>query len=661
MLYDHLNQEKVLPKIKFQTKCSKVYQSQALKLCEKFSISVFPRVSTLGIQVSLPRFTRQEIKNPDNYRAIAVGSCLGKTFSSILLNRLLTFRKKYCPDAPNQLGFTKGAQTNDHVLTLKTIIDKYYTKKTGKNKKLFACFVDLRKAFDNVNRIYLLEKIQSLKIEGKFFEVLSSMYNKSKAKLKISEHLSNSFRTEKGTEQGHPMSPDLFKIFIKDLSAELGTDGSYPSLDGLLINHLLWADDLVLLALDEHSLQKNLDELHKFCDTWDLEINAKKTKIINFGRKTSTKFHVGDYNIEITDQYCYLGIVFHKNGKLAFARNDLRKKALRSLYGLKRYVHRDYISLNSLIILFDTLIKPVLLYGCQIITPHSPITKHICEPYSDDTLDLYLARIYHDIFEKFHIKFLKWCLGVHSKASNIGVYGETAHVPLIFDATKLSIDYFLRCADLPDTTITKRAYNEQKTLNLDWFKYNTAILNKFNTGIARHPSVNCYKNLRDQFVKTWEVSQSNSTKLEFYRNIKSDFVRSKYLNLSEFPLRSYLTKLLISAHDLEIERGRYTNSKAQVTISRENRHCRYCKEVLNTEIVESESHFLDSCPLYSVFRNKLVHKLNITDTDSNIVTTSLKFNIENNDEKNLFSIANYCKSSFEHRTAFLEYLDSYNN
>ena len=50
---------------------------------------------------------------------------MGKLFSSILLERLLHFKKLYCPDPKEQLGFSKGAQTNDHVFTLKTVIDKY--------------------------------------------------------------------------------------------------------------------------------------------------------------------------------------------------------------------------------------------------------------------------------------------------------------------------------------------------------------------------------------------------------------------------------------------------------------------------------------------------------------------------------------------------------
>ena len=61
-----------------------------------------------------------DLYNPDNYRAIALGSCIGKLFSSILLNRITEFRREICPDHPNQLGFCKEAQTSNHILTLKT-------------------------------------------------------------------------------------------------------------------------------------------------------------------------------------------------------------------------------------------------------------------------------------------------------------------------------------------------------------------------------------------------------------------------------------------------------------------------------------------------------------------------------------------------------------
>ena len=100
---------------------------------------------------------------------------------------MLEFKNTYCPDPKEQLGFSKGAQTNYHILTLKTLVDKY-TKK--KKVKLYACFVDLRKAFDTVCRDLLLHKIACLGITGNFFNCLSDMYKNSIARIKISKLLS---------------------------------------------------------------------------------------------------------------------------------------------------------------------------------------------------------------------------------------------------------------------------------------------------------------------------------------------------------------------------------------------------------------------------------------------------------------------------------------
>ena len=83
------------------------------------------------------------------------------------------------------------------------------------------------------------------------------MYFNSSAFIKLSGHLSNRFKVEKGTEQGHPLSPDLFKIFLNDLSPLLNIDGC-PVLSETSISHLLWADDLIMLSLNQKHATDNL-------------------------------------------------------------------------------------------------------------------------------------------------------------------------------------------------------------------------------------------------------------------------------------------------------------------------------------------------------------------------------------------------------------------
>ena len=165
--------------------------------------------------------------DPNNYRAIAVGSNLGKLFASILLNRLLKFRADNAPNPPNQ----QTAQTMDHVLCLDTCIHKYAVKKKN---YLFACIVDYSKAFDTVCREALIYKLYHMGARGRFLRCLQHMYTSSEAKIKLLGRLSKKIDIHVSTEQGHPLSPELFKIYINDLSNSLNNINGIevPSLNG---------------------------------------------------------------------------------------------------------------------------------------------------------------------------------------------------------------------------------------------------------------------------------------------------------------------------------------------------------------------------------------------------------------------------------------------
>ena len=288
-----------------------------------------------------PLHKKGSIYNPDNYRAIAIASNLGKLFASILLKRLIEFRHKNCPDTPNQLGFCKNAQTSDHILTLHTCIEKY-TEYISKGR-LYTCFIDYAKAFDSVCREALFYKLWSMGITGRFFGCLNYMYTNSKAKIKLLDKLSSKIEILCGTEQGHPLSPELFKCYIQDLSDTFNnTDGlNAPRLNDIEVNHLLWADDLILMALDKESLQRMLNILLEYCLEWGLTINYSKTAIMIFSKsgrqlKESFEFFYCDHNIQSVRQYCYLGIVFSLSGSFIAAQQKLRQKGMQCCFSLKK-------------------------------------------------------------------------------------------------------------------------------------------------------------------------------------------------------------------------------------------------------------------------------------------------------------------------------------
>ena len=611
--------------------------------------------------------------DPDNYRAVAVSSVLGKLFSTILLERLTKHRNDTNPDPPNQLGFTKHAQTYDHIFTMQTIASKYKKLK----KRVYAVFVDFKKAFDSVCRQALFLKLAKTGITGKFYDILRNMYSNSNAYIKLSGHVSNRFRISKGTEQGHPLSPDLFKIFLSDLSGLLEIKDC-PSLSGIPISHLLWADDLILLALTPEAAQKQINILEKFCNDWGIEVNQSKTKVVEFGGfsspNTNNKFHLQGKLLEKVDSYCYLGIELHKSGELRSAQDSLKSKAMRAFFGLKRTIIRSKISYKASATLFDSLIKPITLYGAPIFTPSSAIIKTIVNHIKTNKQfnKNFLPKLSRSPSEKVHLSFLKWALGVHRKSSNVGVWGETGRYPLVYQAIRLTLNFYKRLQKLPDSSFAKAALQEQRSLKLPWLN-NVERLTELDE-IYHLDDVSAYriltskdksnkscdlsphnpplrglcnlredkplpsrkfrveevmKNLTNKFIQSWEDGKSSSNKLSYYNSIKQKFAREPYLDCSKgFAHRYYTTQLRISAHELHIESGRYSNT------ARDHRSCHWCNTSMGVGIVECEKHFLFECDMYASLRDKLIRRLNSTSSNGSpsqltINNTTLKQNLMN--------------------------------
>lgn len=111
--------------------------------------------------------------DPNNYRGKTINSCLSKLFNSILNNRLVIFLKENKILNNEQIGFRKGSRTADHIFKLKTLI----CKNIQKSGKIYACFVDLKKAFDYVILSALLYKLLKNGINDKFFNIIKSMYS----------------------------------------------------------------------------------------------------------------------------------------------------------------------------------------------------------------------------------------------------------------------------------------------------------------------------------------------------------------------------------------------------------------------------------------------------------------------------------------------------
>jgi hypothetical protein len=84
-------------------------------------------------------------------------------------------------------------------------------------RKLHCVFVDYRKAFDSVRRVYLWQKLLKCTIDGKMFKIIKSMYNNAKSCVRQGNSCSNFFQSNVGVPQRENLYPVLFAIFLNDL------------------------------------------------------------------------------------------------------------------------------------------------------------------------------------------------------------------------------------------------------------------------------------------------------------------------------------------------------------------------------------------------------------------------------------------------------------
>ena len=154
-----------------------------------------------------------------------------------------------------------------------------------------------------------------------------------------------------GTEQRHPMSPELFKLYVLELRNDLNkqmSDIEAHTLNNVPISHLLWADDLVLMALNKDSLQKLLHALENFCRKWGLPVNLRKTEVMVFNSaghilQESHGFAFEGNLLKSVKEYTYLGISMALTGSYKVATSNLRKKALRGYFALRKMVDWRYL------------------------------------------------------------------------------------------------------------------------------------------------------------------------------------------------------------------------------------------------------------------------------------------------------------------------------
>jgi len=143
-----------------------------------------------------------------------------------------------------------------------------------------------------------------------------------------------------GVKQGCPLSPTLFGLYVDGLEKHLldTADIDAPTLMGVMVPLLLYADDLILMSESAAGLQKQLDALASFCEERLLTVNLSKTKVVVFEHRQTDapSFVLNDAVVERVESYKYLGFVLHATKAMTFGTAFLVAAARKAMFAMRR-------------------------------------------------------------------------------------------------------------------------------------------------------------------------------------------------------------------------------------------------------------------------------------------------------------------------------------
>ena len=300
------------------------------------------------------------------------------------------------------------------------------------------------------------------------------------------------------------------------------------------------------------------------------------------------KWFYGQSLISVVNVYKYLGICLSTRLTFSHALKDMAARAKIGVVNILKLLWSLGEKSPSIFFkLFDVQIQPILNYGAEVWGLEADLK----------------------VVERIHLFALKRFLNVSSRTPNVMVYGETGRYPLFVNIFVKSVKYWLRILKMPDHRFPYKSYKMLLYLHEQnrktWASSVCFLLYKYgfnhvweNQGVGDEKTfLKEFKNrLITEYKQEWSDSIATSERYLMYNTFKSSLTMSPFLHdLKHIKARNCLLRIRLGVSQLRPHRLRFArNTEADLA-------CPFC----NNEI-ESEIHFILSCPMYNDLRDKYI-------------------------------------------------------
>lgn len=323
-----------------------------------FSEGYFPKIwKTANIVPVHKKGSKTDI---ENYRPISILNVLSKLMERVVHSHIYPFILRHIP--AQQHGFIRGRSTNTNL----SIFVNDVLRGMDCGYQIDVIYTDFEKAFDRVDHIILLRKLQELGIRGSLLRwVESYLRNRSQAVV-VAGHRSDLVHVPSGVPQGSILGPLLYAAYLYDV----GNCFKYA-------RFLMYADDTKIYACiktveDAMKLQGDLNQLCRFYEDNRIGVNVSKCFQISFTRKRNMltyQYSLDKAPLERTYVTKDLGVIFDSKMSMTDHITTMVNKAFRNL-GFVLRVSRPFSDAECIRVLYFSYVRSILEYCSNVWNPN---------------------------------------------------------------------------------------------------------------------------------------------------------------------------------------------------------------------------------------------------------------------------------------------------